>query len=103
MLVADHLGVDTGEIEVSRQVFAAACDDHLGIPGLAQQGLHDRLNRQKFEINCWIELVEDHGFVEATGDGCSCDFPGPLGFHVVDRLLLTTPDNRIAPGAQVID
>ena len=45
VLVAHHLGVDAGKIEVGGLVFAAACDDHLGFSGLSQQRLHNRLYR----------------------------------------------------------
>ena len=100
--MAHHLGVNAGQIEIGRQVFAAARDDHLGVAGFAQQGLHDRFHRQQLEIHRGIEFVEDHRFVEAAGNGRAGDFPGPLGFDVVDRLLLTAPDDRITAGAQVI-
>ena len=45
VLVAHHFGVDAGKIEVGGLVFAAACDDHLGLSGLSQQRLHNRLHR----------------------------------------------------------
>ena len=45
MLVADHFGVDAGQVEVGGLVFTAARDDHFGFRGFAQQGLHDRFLR----------------------------------------------------------
>ena len=66
MLVAHHLRVNACQIEVGGKVFAASRNDHLGLGWLAQQGLHDRLDRQQFKINRGVELVEDHGFVETA-------------------------------------
>ena len=91
-----------GQVEVGGSALAAARDDHFGFGGLAQQGLHDRLHRQQLEIHRGIEFIEDHGLVEAAGDGGSGDFPGPLGLDVVDWLLLAAPHDRIAAGAQMI-
>ena len=65
--------------------------------------MHDRLHRQQLQVHGGVELIEDHGFVEATGDRGPGDLPGPLRFHVVDRLLLAAPNDRIAAGAQVVD
>ena len=45
MLVADHFGVDAGQVEVSGLIFAAARDDHFSLCGFAEQGLHDRFLR----------------------------------------------------------
>ena len=103
MLVADHLGVDAGQIEVGRGVLAAPGQDHLGFGRLAQQGLHDRLHRNQLEIHGGVDLIEDHRFVEAAGDRRAGNFPGPLRFDVINRLLLAAPDDRITAGAQVID
>ena len=64
VLVADHLGVDAGQIEVGGLVFAAAGDDHFGFRWFAQQRLHDRFLRQQLQIHRWVEFIEDHGFVE---------------------------------------
>ena len=47
VLVAHHLGVDAGKIKVGGLVFAAACDDHLGLSGLSKQRLHNWLNGQE--------------------------------------------------------
>ncbi len=100
--MADHLGVDAGQIEVGRLVLAAAGDDHFGFQRLAEQGLHDRLHRQQFQIDGGIELIKDHGLVEPTGDGGPGDLPGALCLHVIDGLLLTAPDDGITAGAQVV-
>ena len=43
VLMAHHLGVNAGQIEVGGLVFAAAGDDHFGFRWFAQQRLHDRL------------------------------------------------------------
>jgi len=45
VLVAHHLRVHAGQIEVGGALLATAGEDHLGFGGLAQQGLHDRLDR----------------------------------------------------------
>ena len=64
VLVADHLGVNAGQIEVGRLVLAAAGDDHFGFRRFAQQGLNNRLLRQQLQIHRWIELIEDHRLVQ---------------------------------------
>ena len=102
MLVAHHLGVHRSQVEIGRAVFTAAGENYFRFSWFAQQGLHDRLDRQQLQIHCRVDLIEDHRFVEAARDGGPGDLPGPLSFHVVDRLLLATPHDCIAPGAQVI-
>ena len=44
VLVAHHFGMDAGQIEIGRRVFAAPRDDHLGFRRFAQQGLQDRFD-----------------------------------------------------------
>ena len=100
--MAHHLGVHRSQVEIGRAVFTAAGEDYFRFSGFAQQGLHDRLHRQQLQINCGVDFIEDHCFVEAAGDGGAGDLPSTLGFHVVDRLLLAAPHDRVAPGAQVI-
>ena len=51
VLVAHHFGMDAGQVEVGRRVFAAPRDDHLGFRRFAQQGLQDRLNGKKLQID----------------------------------------------------
>ena len=102
VLVADHFGMDAGQIEVGRGMFAAARDDHLGFRGLANQSLHDWFHRQQLQIHGGIEFVEDHGLVETAGDGRPSNLPGPFGLHVVNRFLLASPHDRVTPRAQMI-
>ena len=42
VLVTDHLGVDAGNIEISRCVEATSSDDYLGVFGLICQAADDR-------------------------------------------------------------
>ena len=94
--------MNAGQIEIGRRVFAAPRDDHFCFCRFAQQGLQDRFDGQQLQVDCGVQLIEDHGFVEAAGDGGPCDLPGPLGLHVVNRLLLAPPDDGIAAGAEVV-
>ena len=66
VLVAHHFGVNAGQIEIGRLVFAAAGDDYFGFRGFAQQGLHNRFLRQQLQVHRWVELIEDHGFVQTA-------------------------------------
>lgn len=45
--VAENLRVNAGEIKIGGDILAAAGDNHLGIPGLPQQGLENWLYGQQ--------------------------------------------------------
>ena len=102
MLVAHHLGVHAGQVEVGRAVLAASGEDDFGVGWLAQQGLDNWFDWQQLQVDRGVDLIKDHGLVETAGDGGAGNFPGPFGFDVVDRLLLAAPHNGIAARAQVI-
>ena len=89
--------MDARKVEIGRLVFAPAGNDYLRFCWLTEQGLNDGLNRKKLEIHCGVQLIEDHGFVEPTRDRSPGDFPGAFSFHVVDGLLLATPNDGITP------
>ena len=95
--------MDAGQIEVGRLVFATAGDDDFGFGRLAEKGLNNRLHRNQFKIHAGIEFIEDDSFIEPTGDGGSGNFPCALCFDVIDRLLLTSPDDGIPAGAKMIN
>ena len=83
-------------------MLAASGQDHFSLSRLAQQGLHDRLHRNQLQINGGVDLIEDHGLVETTGDRRTGDLPSALGLDVINRLLLTAPDDGVPARAQVI-